>query len=72
VPEYCLLPGSHEPAFARMVSDAVHPEAGPYAFGPDADPSVFSGLGERRGPFEGGELLAACKHHLFTARVGET
>jgi predicted acetyltransferase len=53
-----------------MVSNAFRPVSGPHAFDAEEGRSAVSPLGERRGLFEGEDLLAVCKHHPFTARVG--
>jgi predicted acetyltransferase len=53
-----------------MVSNAFRPASGPHVFDSEEGQSAVSTLGERRGLFEGDELLAVCKHHSFTTRVG--
>ncbi len=72
MPEYRPLSESEEPAFASIVSNAFRPASGPHVFDPEEGGSVISPLGERRGLFDGEELLAVCKHHPFTVRVGGT
>jgi predicted acetyltransferase len=70
VPEYRPVSDAEDPAFASMVSNAFRPASGPHTFDSEEDQSVVSSLGERRGLFEGDDLLAVCKHHTLTARIG--
>lgn len=53
-----------------MVSNAFDPASGPHTFDSEDGQSTVSPLGERRGLFEGEDLLAVCKHHPFAAHVG--
>jgi predicted acetyltransferase len=70
VTDYRPLSDAEEPAFASVVSNAFRPASGPHAFDSQEGRTAVSPLGERRGLFEGQDLLAVCKHHPFTVRIG--
>ncbi|WP_227354551.1 GNAT family N-acetyltransferase [Haladaptatus salinisoli] len=64
MPEYRPLPSERTDEYRRFLRYAFRPEAGP-----ELDKDDGPDLGDRRGLFEGDDLLCVCKHHWFTARV---
>lgn len=69
---YRPIPDDREDEFAAILRYAFSPERGPF------DPDQYDGPppparpGEPRGLFAGDDLLTACKHHFFDARVRGT
>lgn len=70
MPEYRPLPEAYDRTFDETWSYAFSPESGPHDVDPDDD-STSERLGSKRGLFEDEELVAICRHHWFTCRVGE-
>ena len=71
MPDYRPLSDEHTDDYYRLTSYAFQPTAGPYDPDDDLDERrqrLFS-FGERRGLFDGSDLLVCCKHIEFTARV---
>lgn len=71
MPEYRPVPESRVDDFREITSYAFGPESGP--FDPDDDVDErrrrMWSFGERRGLFDGDDLLVVCSHIEFTARV---
>ncbi|WP_458188573.1 GNAT family N-acetyltransferase [Haladaptatus sp. NG-WS-4] len=67
MPEYRPVPAERKQQYRQFLRYAFRPEAGPK---PDDDEDDDKPeLGDRRGLFDGEDLLCVCKHHWFTARV---
>lgn len=67
--EYRPLPDERGEEFRAFVTYAFRPESGPYDPDEDDDLPEPAQLGDRRGVFDGDELLAICRHYWFDARL---
>ncbi|MFH5798625.1 enhanced intracellular survival protein Eis [Haladaptatus sp. CMAA 1911] len=65
MPDYRPIPAKYKDEYRRFLRYAFRPEDGPDIEDDDDDPE----LGDRRGLFDGDDLLCVCKHHWFTARI---
>lgn len=65
--DYRPLPDEREDEFRAFVTYAFRPESGPYDPDEDDDLPAPAQPGDRRGVFDGDELLAVCRHYWFDA-----
>ncbi len=66
MPEYRPIPAKHKREYEEFLRYAFRPEDGPQT---DEDEEDKPKLGDRRGLFDGDDLLCVCKHHWFTTRI---
>lgn len=67
MPEYRPLPEARNEEFGELLTYAFRPQAGPGGT-PDED-ELPPDMGEKRGTFEGDDLLAVCRHYFWDGRV---
>jgi predicted acetyltransferase len=65
MPDYRSIPAKYKEEYQRFLHYAFEPENGPDIDEDDDDPE----LGDRRGLFDGDDLLCVCKHYWFTTRI---
>ncbi|MFB6127580.1 MAG: enhanced intracellular survival protein Eis [Halolamina sp.] len=69
--EYHSVPDADDDAFRALVEYAFCPENGP--FDPaEADPGPDHEVGEPRGYYDGGDLLAVCRHYGLATELRES
>ncbi|GAA0200535.1 enhanced intracellular survival protein Eis [Haladaptatus pallidirubidus] len=66
MPEYRPIPAKRKREYDQFLHYAFRPEDGPKS---DEDDDDKPNLGDRRGLFDGDDLLCVCKHHWFTTRI---
>ncbi|KZN26321.1 hypothetical protein A4G99_21155 [Haladaptatus sp. R4] len=65
MPDYRPLPAKYEDEYDQFLRYAFRPEDGPPSDDDDDSPE----LGNRRGMFDGDDLLCVCKHYWFTTNI---
>lgn len=65
MPDYRPIPAKRKQEYRRFLRYAFRPEDGPDIDEDDDEPE----LGDRRGLFDGDDMLCVCKHHWFTTRI---
>lgn len=66
MPDYRPISAKYEDEYKQFLRYAFEPENG---VEPDEDGDEDTELGDRRGLFDGDDLLCVCKHYWFTTRI---
>lgn len=66
MPDYRSIPAKYKDEYQQFLRYAFRPEDGPDV---EEDDDDTPDLGDRRGLFDGDDLLCVCKHYWFTTRI---